>query len=133
MRVAVCIGCGCDDERPCELGPFGDVPCRWLRLHRPKGLGVCTSCHGLHWLNQGELRPDPDFSADRFAELLEAVCDHEEALRWYERRQLDLNGKTPRELVEAGHIRTVRRAVNVMLGGMFVSAGQSHSHDSRVD
>ena len=116
MRVAVCIGCGCDDHHPCELGAFGDVPCRWLRVNRPRGLGVCTCCHGLDSRDQARLRPDPDFSAQRFAELLEAVYgDREQGLLWYEHRQEALNGKTPRELVTMGNIRRVRQAVNQML------------------
>src|SRR5689334_5308776 len=109
MHVAVCIGCGCDDHHTCELGTFGDIPCRWLRVNRPQACGVCTCCHGLDFRSQAYLTPDPDFSARRFAELLEAVYgDRDEGLRWYERRQQALNGKTPRELVSTGNIRRVR-------------------------
>jgi hypothetical protein len=120
MRLAVCIGCGCDDHHTCELGVFGDVPCRWLCVNRPKGLGVCTCCHGLDWRNQAALRSDPDFSAQRFAELLEAIYDRDEGLRWYERRQQVLNGKTPRELVAAGNIHRVRRAINEIRDGVLL-------------
>ena len=42
QRVAVCIGCGCDDFNACNDPVHG--PCHWLRLDREKGRGVCSSC-----------------------------------------------------------------------------------------
>lgn len=38
-RIAVCIGCGCDDDRACPGG------CAWLRVDRKAGLGVCSQCY----------------------------------------------------------------------------------------
>src|SRR5690242_12826592 len=37
-KLAVCIGCGCDDECACNGG------CGWLRVDRSAGTGVCTRC-----------------------------------------------------------------------------------------
>lgn len=38
MKVATCIGCGCDDLHACDLG------CSWLRVDRKANLGVCSTC-----------------------------------------------------------------------------------------
>lgn len=38
MTIAVCIGCGCDDNHAC---PFG---CYWLRVDYQDGKGVCSEC-----------------------------------------------------------------------------------------
>lgn len=38
MRLATCIGCGCDDFHACEGG------CYWLRVDRWDGKGVCSEC-----------------------------------------------------------------------------------------
>ena len=41
MLTAKCIGCGCTDDHACvENGQ----PCRWLRVNRVEGIGVCSSC-----------------------------------------------------------------------------------------
>lgn len=37
-KLAVCIGCGCDDLHACAEG------CSWIRLDRQAGLGVCSEC-----------------------------------------------------------------------------------------
>lgn len=42
MNLAVCIGCGCDDDHAC-IDAF-DEACHWLRVDRRAGLGVCSSC-----------------------------------------------------------------------------------------
>jgi hypothetical protein len=68
----------------------------------------------------GRAQVRSDFSAQRFAELLEAIYDRDEGLRWYERRQQVLNGKTPRELVAAGNIQRVRRAINEIRDGVLL-------------
>ncbi|MBP2858656.1 hypothetical protein J8657_13700 [Dickeya oryzae] len=41
-EVAVCIGCGCDDNHAC-VDEFHDV-CGWLAVDRNKKLGVCSFC-----------------------------------------------------------------------------------------
>jgi hypothetical protein len=50
--VAVCIGCGCDDNHACEGG------CYWLRVDYIAGVGVCSECSGhlARWL-AGERGP----------------------------------------------------------------------------
>ena len=45
MKVATCIGCGCDDNHACIV----DNParaCHWVRLDHTAGLGVCSACPG---------------------------------------------------------------------------------------
>lgn len=42
MKLATCIGCGCDDEHACVDGL--DDTCWWVRLDRRAGLGVCSAC-----------------------------------------------------------------------------------------
>lgn len=37
-RLAVCIGCGCDDLHACPGG------CWWLRVDYDEGRGVCSEC-----------------------------------------------------------------------------------------
>jgi len=37
-RPAICVGCGCSDDRACEGG------CSWLAVDRGKGIGVCSRC-----------------------------------------------------------------------------------------
>jgi hypothetical protein len=41
-RIAICIGCGCDDTHACinDL----DEPCSWLVVDRREQRGVCTEC-----------------------------------------------------------------------------------------
>lgn len=41
MLEATCIGCGCTDSHACV---HEGVPCRWLRLDRANGKGVCSAC-----------------------------------------------------------------------------------------
>lgn len=55
--VAVCIGCGCDDLHACISQDTG-LPCSWLRLDRPAGVGVCSACPELAeaW-DRGERAP----------------------------------------------------------------------------
>jgi hypothetical protein len=36
--LAVCIGCGCDDDHACEMG------CYWLHVDYAHGVGVCSEC-----------------------------------------------------------------------------------------
>lgn len=51
LRVATCIGCGCDDTRACWDDEAGQ-PCHWVRLDRRNGLGVCSVCkeeHAARW------------------------------------------------------------------------------------
>lgn len=36
--LAVCIGCGCDDDHACGDG------CYWLRVDYKRGAGVCSEC-----------------------------------------------------------------------------------------
>lgn len=51
--IAICIGCGCDDDHACRGG------CSWLAVDRSDGLGVCSGCpqelprwnHGKHRLS----------------------------------------------------------------------------------
>lgn len=43
FSVAICIGCGCDDNHAC-WDEQTDNPCHWLRLDREAGLGVCSVC-----------------------------------------------------------------------------------------
>lgn len=38
MKLATCIGCGCDDWHACSGG------CDWLRVDRARGWGVCSKC-----------------------------------------------------------------------------------------
>lgn len=53
MKVATCIGCGCNDNHACDDG-FGDG-CSWLKVDRRAGVGVCSSCPGeLKRWNRGE-------------------------------------------------------------------------------
>lgn len=42
-KLAVCIGCGCDDLRACWDDAAGQ-PCSWLRVDRAAGKGVCSVC-----------------------------------------------------------------------------------------
>ena len=44
-RLAVCIGCGCDDRHACHGG------CSWLRVDYNEGKGVCSECaeHVAAW------------------------------------------------------------------------------------
>lgn len=42
MKLATCIGCGCDDNHACVDGL--DSACWWVRLDRRMGLGVCSAC-----------------------------------------------------------------------------------------
>jgi len=50
MKVATCIGCGCDDGHAC-WNEVTELPCSWLRVDRGRGLGVCSSCpeHVSRW------------------------------------------------------------------------------------
>lgn len=41
MNLAVCIGCGCDDDHACYDDEAG-VGCHWVRLDR--AAGVCSCC-----------------------------------------------------------------------------------------
>lgn len=43
-KLAVCIGCGCDDLHACMRSI---EPCHWLRVDRDAGRGVCSVCPGL--------------------------------------------------------------------------------------
>lgn len=60
-KLAVCIGCGCDDAHGCVEASLEDViethfvdgilveapqACHWLRLDRGARLGVCSACRG---------------------------------------------------------------------------------------
>jgi hypothetical protein len=42
VNVAICIGCGCDDDHACDDGLGGG--CSWLVVDRGRGLGVCSNC-----------------------------------------------------------------------------------------
>jgi hypothetical protein len=44
--IATCIGCGCTDDHAC-WDELLKSPCRWERLDRRAGLGVCSVCHEL--------------------------------------------------------------------------------------
>jgi hypothetical protein len=37
-RLAVCIGCGCDDFNACKFG------CFWMRVDYERRIGVCSNC-----------------------------------------------------------------------------------------
>lgn len=37
-RPAICVRCGCSDDRACDGG------CSWLAVDRGKGIGVCSRC-----------------------------------------------------------------------------------------
>lgn len=45
MKVATCIGCGCQDDRACmvETG-IEKTPCFWIQLDRKARIGVCSAC-----------------------------------------------------------------------------------------
>lgn len=43
MSLAVCIGCGCDDQRAC-YDRERDAGCYWLRVDYAEGKGVCSEC-----------------------------------------------------------------------------------------
>ena len=43
LRLAVCIGCGCDDGQDC-FGEDNENPRTWLRLDRAVCKGVCSNC-----------------------------------------------------------------------------------------
>lgn len=43
MAIAICIGCGCDDQHAC-YDEVADGPCRWLAVDYGAGLGVCSAC-----------------------------------------------------------------------------------------
>jgi hypothetical protein len=47
--LAVCIGCGCDDNHACA-GAVGE-PCHWVRIDRDAGIGLCSECieHSQRW------------------------------------------------------------------------------------
>ena len=53
-KIAVCIGCGCDDLYACWDDTAG-TPCHWLVTDRSAGLGVCSCCpeHLERW-QQGD-------------------------------------------------------------------------------
>lgn len=42
-KVAICIGCGCDDNHACK-DPVDDLPCSWLAIDRSRHRGVCSCC-----------------------------------------------------------------------------------------
>jgi hypothetical protein len=46
MRLAICIGCGSDDQDACWDDEC-DRPCHWLRVDRDAGVGVRSSCPEL--------------------------------------------------------------------------------------
>jgi hypothetical protein len=48
--LAVCIGCGCDDDHACVDEDL-DSACFWIRLDREEGKGVCSACepHAEAW------------------------------------------------------------------------------------
>ena len=50
-QLAVCIGCGCDDDHACPGG------CSWLRVDYDARVGVCSRCkiHALVW-DKGDRR-----------------------------------------------------------------------------
>lgn len=37
-KLAVCIGCGCDQLHACDTG------CYWVRVDHGAGFGVCSEC-----------------------------------------------------------------------------------------
>jgi uncharacterized protein (DUF2384 family) len=119
MKTAVCIGCGCVDQHAC-VDVFGTA-CHWSAVNRERGVGICSQCSEL---TSGHVRPidkpDPEFSARRFADLLEPIYDPHEAARWFERPQPVLKGKTPRALVISGQIGQLRAAVNTLLEGVYL-------------
>ena len=45
----ICIGCGCDDEKPCAGG------CHWIQKDRERGAGICSNCtaHMNAWERAG--------------------------------------------------------------------------------
>jgi hypothetical protein len=119
MTTAVCAGCGCDDLHAC-VDVFGGC-CHWAAVSRDKRIGICSQCSEL---TAGHVRPidkpDADFSARRFSDLLEPIYDPHEAAQWFDRSQPPLKGKTPRALVNAGQIRQVRVAVDALLTGVYL-------------
>jgi len=42
VNWVTCIGCGCDEARPCVSE--GSPPYSWVRIERDAGFGVCSSC-----------------------------------------------------------------------------------------
>jgi hypothetical protein len=64
LQVAVCIGCGCDDNHACA-GSLGD-PCHWLTLDRRGRVGVCSECPDeMRRWNTGDRTPAPGQEGDR--------------------------------------------------------------------
>lgn len=61
-KLAVCIGCGCDDVHACVGG------CSWVRLDQSAGLGVCSKCPG--WIVKWD-RGDRTLSSDAQREVEE--------------------------------------------------------------
>jgi hypothetical protein len=52
MNLAICIGCGCDDNHACAEG------CWWLRVDHAAGKGICSECedHVEAW-DRGDRTP----------------------------------------------------------------------------
>lgn len=76
--IAVCIGCGCTDERACLGG------CFWLRVDYACGIGVCSNCedHEGRW-DSGDRTPwptMPKIEDDDSAFLLPGDDDYEATL-----------------------------------------------------
>ncbi|CAI1913281.1 Uncharacterised protein [Serratia entomophila] len=42
-QVAICRGCGCDDNHAC-INIQTKRPCHWLTVNRNTGVGVCSEC-----------------------------------------------------------------------------------------
>lgn len=67
-QLAVCIGCGCDDNHACPGG------CSWLRVDRDAGLGVCSNCSeaAASW-DAGDRDPRVNTMARELNRILTAV------------------------------------------------------------
>jgi serine/threonine protein phosphatase PrpC len=56
-KASICISCGCDSKKPCQIiteNSSTGVPCRWNR-HFPEILvGVCNNCkvRGIPWVRK---------------------------------------------------------------------------------
>lgn len=67
MPVAVCIGCGCDDNHACV--DKDHHACSWLVVNRKTGKGVCSFCieHLERWHLCGYAAPVPVGRVERSA------------------------------------------------------------------
>jgi hypothetical protein len=115
-QVAVCIGCGCDDNHACPtVHGFG---CRWRLVNRLRRIGICSECVDIHAApNVDVLTPDPGFTQRRFSDMLEHVYGAGWAYAWFNTTQSAFGQRKPCDLVAAGEIRRVRIVVDELLEG----------------